>query len=102
MGNRNDELAALVRDAVATAGELRPLVERMKDLSLRISDYSDEDLVIALLTVASDYSDEDLRTTASAVWGTAMMMLMGTRNASNVGGRPVGEKGPGRRRVRNP
>ncbi|MEU4733124.1 hypothetical protein [Streptomyces sp. NPDC023588] len=88
MGNRNDELAVLARQAVATAGALRLPVERMHDLGWRLNDYSEKDL----LTVASHYSDEDLLTVASALRGTAMMMVMDTSNGellSDLTGRKV-------------
>ncbi|MBT2405597.1 MULTISPECIES: hypothetical protein [unclassified Streptomyces] len=94
MGNRNEELAALVRQAVSTAGALRLLVERMNDVGWRMNDYSDEDL----LTVASAlYSDEDLLTAASALRGSAMMMAMDTGNVellSEITGRKVYETDP--------
>ncbi|MEU9700163.1 hypothetical protein [Streptomyces sp. NPDC047981] len=77
MANRNDALADLTRQAVDTAGTFRTLVERMNDLGLRMSDYSDRDL----LTVASDYSDEDLRAVASALRGTAVITLMDAADA---------------------
>ncbi|MFC7928765.1 hypothetical protein [Streptomyces cinereoruber] len=74
MANRNDDLAALARQTVDTASALRLLVEQMNDLGRRLSDYNDADLLLAV----ARYSAEDLRTVASALRGTAMMMVMDT------------------------
>ncbi|MBD0690377.1 hypothetical protein [Streptomyces sp. CBMA123] len=60
--DRNAELAALARQAVAAAGGLRLLVERMGDLGWRMQDYSDEDLL----------------NVASALRGTAILIALDT------------------------
>lgn len=77
MGTRNEELADLARQAVSTAFELRLLVDRMKDVGLRMSDYSEEDL---LAVVLAQYSNRDMRNVASALLGTGVMMAMDKGN----------------------
>ncbi|MFE7532207.1 hypothetical protein ACFU7Y_41900 [Kitasatospora sp. NPDC057542] len=61
-GDRNAELAALARQAVAAAGGLRLVVERMGDLGWRMQDYSVEDLLDV----------------ASALRGTAILIALDT------------------------
>ncbi|WP_404871055.1 hypothetical protein ACI1MP_38205 (plasmid) [Kitasatospora griseola] len=78
MAERNAELAALARQAVAAAGGLRLLVERMNDLGWRMQ----------------DYSDEDLFNVASALRGTAILMALDTNNTdllNELTGRPMHE-----------
>ncbi|MFH8882185.1 hypothetical protein [Streptomyces californicus] len=65
--DRNAELAALARQAVAAAGGLRLLVERMGDLGRRIQDYRDENLLNVAsvlrgtaILIALDTGDMDL------------------------------------------
>ncbi|MFJ1636524.1 hypothetical protein [Streptomyces sp. NPDC088256] len=62
--DRNAELAALARQAVAAAGGLRLLVERMGDLGWRMQDYRDEDLL----------------NVASALRGTAILIALDTED----------------------
>ncbi|MFJ1804318.1 SigE family RNA polymerase sigma factor [Streptomyces sp. NPDC088180] len=62
--DRNAELAAPARQAVAAAGGLRLLVERMGDLGWRMQDYRDEDLL----------------NVASALRGTAILIALDTED----------------------
>ncbi|MET9399310.1 hypothetical protein [Kitasatospora sp. NPDC002965] len=81
MADRKEELAALARQAVAVAGGLRLLVERMGDAGWRMQDYSEE----GLLNVAS------------ALRGTAVLMAVDTGNTelmSELTGRAVHEIDP--------
>ncbi|MCM9079326.1 hypothetical protein L1606_14750 [Streptomyces spororaveus] len=71
------ELAALARQAVATAGVLRLLIERMGDVGWRMQEYTDEDLL----------------TVASALRGTAILM------AADIGDTDLMEEITGRRMV---
>ncbi|MCX5115244.1 hypothetical protein OOK13_43755 [Streptomyces sp. NBC_00378] len=76
--DRNAELAALARQAVAAAGGLRLLVERMGDLGWRMQDYRDEDLL----------------NVASALRGTAILIALDTEDMDlheEVTGRRVHE-----------
>ncbi|MFE4263374.1 hypothetical protein [Streptomyces sp. NPDC056883] len=77
MGNRNEELADLARQAVSTAGELCLLAERMNDVGLRMYDYGEEAL---LATVSALYSSKDMRNVTSALLGTGVMMAMDKGN----------------------
>ncbi|MFJ9656219.1 hypothetical protein [Streptomyces microflavus] len=71
------ELAALARQAVATAGVLRLLIERMGDVGWRMQEYTDEDLL----------------TVASALRDTAILM------AADIGDTDLMEEITGRRMV---
>ncbi|MFJ7201644.1 MULTISPECIES: hypothetical protein [unclassified Streptomyces] len=78
--DRNAELAALARQAVAAAGGLRLLVERMGDLGWRMQDYRDEDLL----------------NVASALRGTAILIALDTEDM-DLHEEVTGRRAPGAR-----
>lgn len=77
MGNPNEELTDLARQARSTAVELRLAANRMERLGLRMSEHCEEDL---LLAVSALYSDRDMLNVSSALVGTGVMMAMDKGN----------------------